>query len=496
MIRLLSRRKRTCDGATRREALVAGGLSLFGMTVPDALRAETSPFLPRVPSGGKAKNVILLYLFGGPSQHDTFDPKPDAPDDIRGEFKPISTSLPGVHFVEHLPRLSRWMDRSTVIRSFGHPVNDHSTGLLYTMTGQPPSSLPGSGSKPLPTDAPSMNAVIEYLARNEQHDLAASVWMPCHPGWGQGGNRPGARAGFLGRPFDPFITQCEPHGNGQHEKHQFEPTRVFGNLKVPALESPADITIDRLNRRRSLLQQIEDEMRRIDCSPAVKRMDVYKQKAFRVLARDGSAQSAWDAFDLEEEPPQVRQRYGGYLYGDTVLTARRLVERGVRFVTVYSEVFGKPGLMLDQNAWDTHQNHFHVMRQFRLPELDFGYSALCEDLQERGLLDETLVVAMGEMGRTPRINRKGGGRVYGNGRDHWSYCQSVMMTGAGIKRGMVHGASDKDGAYPVSDPVSPQAMIATIYAAMGIDVTTTISDRFGRPQPIAQHGEPVRAVLA
>ena len=497
MIRLLSHCKQACDGVTRREALVAGGLPLFGMMIPELLRAEESPFMEDFPAGGKAKNVILLYLFGGPSQHDTFDPKPEAPDSIRGDFKSIPTSVPGVHFVEHLPRLASWLDRSTVIRSFGHPVNDHSTGLLYTMTGKAPTSQPGSGSKPIPTDAPSMNAVIQYLARNKEHDLAESVWMPCHPGWGQGGNRPGAHAGFLGQRFDPFFTQCRPHGNGKQEKHQFEPTHVYGNLVLPDLVLQPDLTVDRLNRRHSLLRQFEDKMRNLDRSKVVEQMDAYQQKAFRVLARDGSAQSAWDAFNLDKESPKVRERYGGYLYGDTVLTARRLVERGVRFVTVYSEVFGKPGLMLDRNAWDTHQNHFHVMREFRLPELDFGYTALCEDLQERGLLDETLVVAMGEMGRTPRINRKGqGGRVYGNGRDHWSYCQSVIMTGAGVKKGLVYGASDKDGAYPVSDHVSPQAMIATIYAAMGIDATSMIPDISGQPQPIAQHGRPIRAILA
>ncbi len=482
MIRVLGGPRRACDGVTRREALRVGGLSLLGITLPDLLRAEAGA--PVLPSSGRAKSVILLYLFGGPPLHDTFDPKPDAPREVRGEFGTVPTSVPGVHFVEHLPRAARWMRRSALVRSATHPHNDHSAGLLYTMTGKKAEKLE-SLVPILPTQAPSMNSVIQYLARDERRSLPASAWLPCYTGWGQGIRRPGPYAGFLGRRFDPFFTSCDPWSD--RPAKYAHPERVRGGIVMPGTRLPGDVTLDRLDRRRSLLEQFDDRLRALERGGVTEQHDHYQKMAFELLTANNSPNSPWRAFLLDDEMPRVRERYGDNLYGQSTLTARRLIEAGVRFVTVTWEVF--ENLKIDLDGWDTHQRNFDILRDHRLPVFDQAYSALCEDLEARGLLDETLIVVMGEMGRTPKVNKKGG-------RDHWSYCYNVLFTGAGIKHGVVHGSSDHLGAYPDSDPVGPEAIIATVYAALGIDTTASISDQSGSPHPIAQHGEPIREILA
>ncbi|MCH2210254.1 MAG: DUF1501 domain-containing protein [Fuerstiella sp.] len=481
MITLLGNPKRTCGGVTRRDVLTAGGLSLLGMTLPDLIRAEQSA--PSLPQNGKAKSVILIYLFGGPPLHDTFDPKPDAPVEVRGEFGSTPTSVPGVHYCELLPQMAKWMNRSTLIRSATHPHNDHSAGLLYTMTGKRAAKLE-SAVPVLPTQAPSMNSVIQYLARNEQRELPASVWMPCYTGWGQASVRPGPYGGFLGRQYDPFMTECEPYS--EKECKYAYPERVKGNIVLPEMSLADGISIDRLDKRRSLSQQFNDEFRRVEQTQAIDRLDQSRRQAFDLLTSANRPNSPWRAFSTEKEDARLQDRYGRNLYGHSMLVARRLIESDVRFVTVTWEVFEK--LKIDQDGWDTHQRNFHILRNHRLPVLDQAWSALCEDLDDRGLLDETLIVVMGEMGRSPKINAKGG-------RDHWSYCHNVLLTGAGVKHGHVYGASDRVGAWPASDPVSPESLIATIYAAMGIDTTASIYDQSRRPHPIAQQGLPLDEVL-
>ncbi|MCH2203576.1 MAG: DUF1501 domain-containing protein [Fuerstiella sp.] len=481
MITLLGNPKRTCGGITRRDVLTAGGLSLFGMTLPDLVRAEQSA--RSLPQTGKAKSVILIYLFGGPPLHDTFDPKPDAPVEVRGEFGSTPTSVPGVHYCELLPQMAGWMNRSTLIRSATHPHNDHSAGLLYTMTGKRAAKLE-SAVPVLPTQAPSMNSVIQYLARNEERELPASVWMPCYTGWGQASVRPGPYGGFLGRQYDPFMTGCEPYSDKEC-KYAY-PERVKGKIVLPEMNLADGISIDRLDTRRSLSQQFNDEFRRVEQTQAIDRLDQSRRQAFDLLTSANRPNSPWRAFSTENEDVRLQDRYGRNLYGHSMLIARRLIESDVRFVTVTWEVFEK--LNIDQDGWDTHQRNFHILRNHRLPVLDQAWSALCEDLDDRGLLDETLIVVMGEMGRSPKINAKGG-------RDHWSYCHNVLLTGAGVKHGHVHGTSDRIGAWPASDPVSPESLIATIYAAMGIDTTASIYDQSGRPHPIAQQGTPLSDVL-
>ena len=484
MIRVLGSTKHVCAGLSRREMLRIGGLSLFGMTLPQLLQAEA--MLPTHPGRGKAKSVILLYLFGGPPVQETFDPKPDAPREFRGEFGSIPTNIPGVHFCEYLPRMAKWMNRSTLIRSFTHDSNDHSAGLLHTMTGLPPERLE-SLVPILPTQAPGMNAVIEYLARGERRTAPASVWMPCYPGWGQEIFRPGPFGGYLGRKFDPLFTNCVI--TEKYEPKDFYDTRMEpkGNLHVPSTTLLPDITLDRFETRRSLAEQLNARVEHVGRSGEYERYDVFHQKAFDILAERQSKDSPWHAFDLSEEKSALRDRYGRHLYGESALTARRLVERGVRFVTVSWESFEKQGS--EPTAWDTHEKHFPILRDFHLPALDQVYSALCEDLESRGLLEETLVVVMGEMGRSPKVNAAGG-------RDHWSYLQNVLLTGAGVKHGCVYGSSDYRAYHVESHPVSPANLIATIYTAMGIDAAAMLDGADGRPHPIVPEGTPVRAVLA
>ncbi len=484
MISVLGQNKAVCDGLRRREALRLGGLSLLGMSLPDLLRAEAT--IPARPGKGKAKSVILLYLFGGPAVQETFDPKRDAPREVRGPFGSIPTSLPGVHFCEYLPQMAKWMDRSTLIRSATHDQNDHSAGMLYTMTGAPADKLE-SLVPVLNTQAPSMNAMVEYLSRTSRSTAPASVWMPCNPGWGQKITRPGPFAGWLGRKWDPLITDCELRDLYEPKTFYDVQRQAAGKVLVPGTKLPTEVTLDRFAGRRSLSEQLKTQADRVGNSDNYERFDAYQKRAFDILADNSSTESAWRAFELDDEKPAVRDRYGRYLFGESALIARRLVERGTRFVTVYWESYDKTGG--DPTAWDTHSDHFNICKNHRLPPLDQTYSALCEDLQARGLLDETLVIVMGEMGRSPKINGSAG-------RDHWSFVHNILMTGAGAKRGYVHGASDVKADRVTDKPVSPADFIATVYAAMGIDPDAFVEDATGRLRPITPGGSVVREVLA
>lgn len=489
MIRVLGSEQTVCGGLSRRELLRIGGLSLFGLTLPELLKAEAQgATLPAKPGPGRAKSVILLYLFGGPPIHETYDPKPLAPREIRGEFGSIPTSVPGVHFCELLPKSAQWMNRSTLVRSAHHDSNDHSAGLLHTMSGLPPDRLE-SLVPILSTQAPGMNAVIEYLAREERRAIPASIWMPCYPGWGQQIYRPGPYAGFLGPRYHPLFTQCDIRD--RYEPRDFYDTQRHpkAQLNVPATQLAPSLTLDRLQHRQSLSEQLSRASTRIGESTDYERFDDYQRKAFDILSANGSVggDSPWRAFELNEESSTLRDRYGRHLYGEAALTARRLVERGVRFVTVSWESFEKTGA--DPAAWDTHEKHFSILKDYRLPLLDQVYSTLCDDLQSRGLLDETLVVVMGEMGRAPKVNNAGG-------RDHWSYLYNVLFTGAGLKKGFVYGSSDDKGYRPETHPVTPGDIIATIYAAMGIDTNSTIEDANRRPHPIVPEGNPITAILS
>jgi Protein of unknown function (DUF1501) len=480
MLTMLGSPRRCCDGLTRRETLKAGALSLLGgfFTLPALLRAEeqahTHDHRP-----GQAKSVILLYLLGGAATQDMWDLKPDAPAEVRGEFKPIATNVPGIQICEHLPRMARWMHQAALVRSVNHKAGCHNCLPSYTGFEQP---MPDQ--HPRDTDPPSMGSVCEYL-QPPQSDLPAYTYLPCWLGWGQAFRRAGPYAGFLGKRYDPLITECQPYADKDAPPPKpGDPRTVRGMPLLPNTALEADLTIDRLNTRRTLLQQIDDQVRGVEAQPAVGTFDRTQQRAFGLLT--GSKVRA--AFDLSREDPRLLDRYGRTLFGHSTLIGRRLVEAGVRFVNVTWDLFWDR-IQIDYDAWDTHTRNFPILRDNKLPGLDQTCTALLEDLSGRGLLDETLVVVMSEMGRTPKINGNGG-------RDHWTYCYSVLFAGAGVRGGSVCGASDAQAAYVKDRPVSTADICATIYQCLGIDPEMTLPDRAGRPVPIAQGGQPIREILA
>jgi hypothetical protein len=475
MLRMLGGPRRFCDGITRREALTAGALSVLGgaFHLPALLALEE-----RRPAGarpGKAKSVILLYLHGGAPTQDMFDLKPTAPAQIRGEFKPISTDVTGIQICEHLPRTARWMRRCAIVRSVNHRAGCHNT--LPSFTG---SEQPVNINDPIPKDSfpPGMGAVCEYL-KPASTELPHYMALPNHLLASLRFRRPGPWGGFLGKSYDPLCSECKPI---------LDPKPAAGRmpwwLGTPFLANVSggpDMTIDRLEGRRSLLQQVEDQQRKAQIAAAADgRYDRVRDRAFSLLT--GSRLKT--AFDLDHEAAPLRDRYGRNLYGESVLIARRLVETGVRFVDVYWDYYGQ-----GQGYWDTHSNNFTQLKQLNLPCLDQTYEALLSDLESRGLLDETLVLMMSDMGRTPLVN--------GNaGRDHWTYCYSVVLAGAGIKGGTVCGASDGQAAYVKDRPVRPADICATVYHCLGIDPETTLPDRAGRPIAISQGGTPIHEILA
>ncbi len=475
MLTMLGSPRRCCDGLTRRETLTAGALTLLGggFTLPNLLRAEQAARRP-----GKAKSVILLYLLGGAATQDMWDLKPNAPTETRGEFKPIATKVPGIQICEHLPKMAGWMHRAAIVRSVNHRAGCHN--CLPSYTGD---EVPRPDQHPRDTDPPSMGSVCEYL--NQRHgDFPAYVYMPCWLGWGQAFRRAGPYAGFLGKRYDALTTECLPFADKGAKPVPGQPVTVRGKPILPNSILDADLTIDRLNTRRSLLQQIDDQRRKSDAQATLASYGRTQERAFGVL----TSARVRAAFDVDSEDPRLLDRYGRTLFGHSTLIARRLVEAGVRFVNVTWDLFWDR-IQIDYDAWDTHTHNFSILRDNKLPGLDQTFSALMQDLQERRLLDETLVVVMSEMGRTPKINASAG-------RDHWTYCYSILFAGAGIRGGTVYGASDAQAAFVKDKPVSTGDICATIYECLGIDPEMPVHDRSGRPVPVAHGGRPIRDILA
>ena len=468
MLSVLGRGPKLCDGLTRREILRVGGLSLLGgLTVPRLLQSAER-------RSGRAKSVILFNLLGGPSHLDMFDLKPSAPAEVRGEFKPIATSLPGVHICEHLPNTAKLMHKACLIRTITHTYNSHDP--LAIMTG-----FTGGNAQlqAQPSDPPDIGAICQYLGMGPK-DLPGAVCLPCYPGWGEAYRRGGPYGGFLGSQYDPLFGRCDPKFDREPKVKHYDPVMPIGEPQLPGVDSEPQMTVDRFDTRRSLLQQLDDVFEQTRRSRAVDRLNKFQQRAFALL----TSSKTRDAFDLTQEPDRVRDRYGRHLYGSCLLVARRLVEAGVPFVSVHQEIFRHYG-----HSYDMHENNFGMLKNHNLPLLDQVYPALIDDLEARGLLDSALVIVMGEMGRTPKINAKAG-------RDHWPQCGFSLLTGGGVKAGTVYGATDKQAAYPVSHPVSPANLVATVYHLLGIDPDMTVPDRTGRPLAIAHGGEPVPGVLA
>lgn len=470
MLSMNGRGSTLCDGLRRRELLQAGGLSLFGLTLPNLLGAAEQQSARRE---ARAKSVILFNLLGGPSHMDMFDMKPLAPPEIRGEFRPIDTSLPGLQICEHLPKTAQLMHKATLIRTISHSYMSHDP--LPIMTGYTEANPQLQAQ---PTDPPDIGAICQYLGLG-QPDAPGAVCLPCYPGWGETYRRGGPYGGFLGSQYDPLFAMCQPKFEREPKVAYYDPIMPLGEPYLPGLDSQTEMTVNRFDRRRSLLQQIDLEFQRVDQSAAQVRLDKFQRRALNLL----TSSKTRDAFDLSQEPDSVRNRYGRNLYGSSVLIARRLVEAGVPFVSVHQEIFKHYG-----HAYDMHENNFNMLKNHNLPILDQVYPALVQDLEERGLLESTLVIVMGEMGRSPHVNSKAG-------RDHWPQCGFSLLTGGGMKAGTVYGTTDKHAGYPTVDPVHPSDLVATIYHLLGVDPHLQVRDRIGRPFAVARGGEPVEGIL-
>jgi hypothetical protein len=470
---------RLCDGVSRREWLRVGGLSVLGLSLPQLLRsqAETSaaaaaPVASPLARGldgsltfGRAKNVIFVWLQGGPPQHETFDPKPDAPAEIRGLFKPIATNVPGIQFCELLPRTARIADKLAVVRSLHTDDDNHDVSGYWVLTGYPYG--PGSARQIKPTDWPYFGSIVKMLKPSERLPALTSVWVPDMMRLNDNVTPAGQTAGFLSKLWEPerFV------GDPASPEYQIDGLGLTG--EVPRL---------RVDRRMDLLTQLDRHLARIDSSGALDGWDKLSQNAFD-LVTSGKAR---EAFAVQKEPDKIRERYGRHSWGQTVLLARRLVEAGVRLVHV--NWVREPGdTAVDNPMWDTHAQNADRLQDCLCPQFDVGFTALIEDLQSRGLLSETLVVAIGEFGRTPKINRQGG-------RDHWGRVFSFALAGAGISGGQVFGASDKTGAVPAADPIRPHDLTATIFHLLGIDHQGSFYDRGNRPH-LLTNGEPLYRLL-
>lgn len=472
MFRILGHRSRVCEGWTRRDLLKAGVLA----AVSSGARANNLSATPDRRSA-PAKAVILIDLFGGPSHIDSFDPKPQAPEEIRGEFATIPTALPGIRFTEHLPQLARRLKHFCLIRTVSHNYNSHNPYAVMTgFTG----GQDQVDYHARPTNHPSIPSVCQYFGVGRGKGLPGYMMLPAYPGYSQGLRRAGPYGGYLGRQFDPFFTTCEPTWprpvNGSTTDFYDHTIFPMGDPILPTIDSA--LTADILEQRLSLVEQLDRQARRLETLESASSVSENRRKAVELL----TSPQARIAFDLDREPPVVRDRYGRDLFGSSVLMARRLVEAGVTFVTVHTEAAKASG------HWDTHSNNFRMLRHQLLPFLDRAVSALLDDLMDRGLLDSTLVIIQGDMGRSPRVNKSAG-------RDHWPQCGFCLLAGGGTRAGLVHGASDAMAAYPTEHPVSPGDLAATTYHLVGVDPEATVPDHTQRPVPISHGGRVIEAVL-
>jgi hypothetical protein len=472
----------TCDGFSRREFLRVGGAGLLGISLGDILALQAQAKDNPVSEGkskngwGKAKNVIFIFLQGGPSHIDIWDPKPDAPSNVRGEFKPIKSNVPGIYLSEVMPKLAKQMDKATLIRSVSYTpagLFNHTAAIYQMMTGYTPDRVSPSGQlePPAPNDFPHMGSQIVRL-RPSDIPMLPFVMLP-RPLQESGVIGKGGTAGFLGAAYDPYYFYQDP----------------AGDVKLDDLSLRNGISKDRLERRASLLKKVESQMPEINKAVEKYALNNYYQKAFDLIL-SGKARNA---FDLTQEKPELRDKYGRHTFGQGLLTARRLIEAGTKFVQMNWPAVANGNPMVD--AFDTHAANFGPLRDLHCPKLDSGLSSLLEDLDQRGLLKETLVVAIGEFGRSPRLGVSTSGNQNGpDGRDHWPYCYTALIAGAGIKRGALYGKSDATGSSPAENAVHPMQILATIYHALGIDPHTMVLNHLNQPRELVQ-AEPVTALF-
>ena len=477
-------------GLSRRHLLQAGGAGLLGLSLPKLLAAEAV----QPPVRARAKSVIFLFLFGGPSQLETFDLKPNAPSKIRGPFRPIASRTPDLLMCEHLPRLAAASDKLCVIRTMTHKYNDHSTAGHYIQTGHPWHIPIGGGFNATEKDWPAMGSVVEYLdqhAPGGQRDIPSYIYLPNRLGhmevFSSLLDRPGQYAGWLGRGYDALATDIRKRDDKDNPFFR-DCTDEELDFRIKGLANDTALTLERLRGRRSLLEQfdeqrrgddrrrrselIQNKQRSGDQGQQAASYARFQERAFALVASDNTRQ----ALDIRQEPAKLRDQYGRHLFGQSTLLARRLVEAGARFVTVGWQA-------VDGYSWDSHL-HSDDVQKYLLPGLDQALGTLLMDLDQRGLLEETLVVCLGEMGRTPQATDKWG-------RGHWSTLFPAVLAGGGIRGGIVYGRSDKDAALPIEHPTSPEDLAATIFHALGIDPELRVNDAQGRPVALVDGGRPL-----
>ncbi len=471
----------TCDGFSRREFLRVGGAGILGISLADILRmqahAGSAPEIAKSKNGwGQAKSVILVFLQGGPSHIDIWDPKPDAPSSVRGEFKPIKSNVSGISLSEVMPFLAKQMDKATLIRSVSYTpagLFNHTAAHYQMMTGYTPDRVSPSGQlePPAPNDFPHAGCQIARLKPPEV-SMLPFVMLP-RPTQESNVIGKGSTAGFLGAAFDPYYFYQDP----------------AKEIKLDDLTLRKEVSKERLDRRASLLKQVESSMPEMEKAVSSYALDKYYQKAFDLV----SSGRARNAFDLTQEPDKLRDRFGRHTFGQGLLLARRLIEAGTRFVQVNWPAVANGNPTID--AWDTHAANFGPLRNLHCPKLDSGLSALLEDMDQRGLLKETLVIAIGEFGRSPRLGVSTSGNSNSpDGRDHWPYCYTALVAGAGVRRGALYGKSDATGSSPVESPVHPTQLLATVYHALGIDPHTMVLNHLNQPRELVQ-AEPVTGLF-
>lgn len=460
MLRIFDRPTRLCDGISRREWLRIGGLGLTGLTLGGLAGARQAQAASDAQPGsfGRAKNCIVLFFLGGPPQHETWDPKPEAPPEVRGDLKPIESRVPGMLVGELMPLTARHTDKIAVLRAMSTYDNAHSSSGYWMLTGVPHQPTNSENSKlGAPNNHPCFGAMVQHL-RGTTEGLPAAITIPEHI-WNTGGIVwPGQDAGWLGRRADPWLLMCDPNA---------------ADFQVPGVSLPVELPDNRFDGRRTLLGAVDARLAALDGSGTLERWDHLNQQAVDTIR----SSEARRAFRIDDEPAAVRERYGRHRFGQSVLLARRLIEAGVSLVQV--NWTRSPDDKDVNPVWDTHTENAARLKSALMPPMDQAYSALLEDLSARGLLDETLVVWMGEFGRSPRINPLAG-------RDHWGSVFSVALAGGGVAGGQVWGSSDPIGGFPLTGRVEPQDLHATIYHALGVGLDSEIRDHLGRPIPLTR----------
>ena len=470
---------RTCEGPTRRELMRIGGLSLLGVSLPDILALQAKAAASKTDNKIKAtaKQVIMVFLQGGPSHIDIWDPKPDAPSNIRGEFKPIPTKVDGIQVSETMPMMADQMDKVTLIRSMSYtPVGlfNHTAAMYQMMTGWAPDKVSPSGQlePPSPRDFPHMGCHIGRM-RPPDGPMLPFVEMP-RPLQESNVIGKGGAAGFLGKAHDPYRLYQDPNKS----------------VRLDDLTMRSEVSPQRLKDRFELLKGINGSMKELETAVSSYALTDYYEKAYD-LVLSGKAR---DSFDLAMEPDKTRDRYGRTTFGQSLLLARRLIEAGTRFVQVNwpSVANGNP----EVDAWDTHAANFGPLKNLHCPVLDRGLSGLIEDMDQRGLLKDTLVVAIGEFGRSPKLGVSTSGNSNSpDGRDHWPYCYTGVIAGGGVKRGVQFGASDATASSPKDKPVHPTELVATIYYSLGIDPAMEVLNDLKQPRALVE-GHPVLGLFS